>query len=79
MEHPDSGRVLEIYSSQPGIHLYTPNFTCGSLVGKHGEAYSGRSGVCIENQNFPNAINMVRFSHLFCTANVVELEYGDVA
>jgi len=58
VQHPGSGRVLEIYSSQPGIHLYTPDFTCGSLVGKHGEAYSGRSGFCIENQNFPNSINM---------------------
>ena len=59
--------MLEISSTQPGIHLYTPNFTCASLLGKHGEAYAGRSAFCIENQNFPNAINMVSLAfHLFC-------------
>ncbi len=62
--HPGSGRVLKVFSSQPGIHIYTPNFTCGSLIGKHGEAYSGRSAFCIENQNFPNSINQVPHHYL---------------
>eukprot|EP00794_Sanderia_malayensis_P020190 gene20190-22166_t len=55
--HAASGRILEVCSSQPGIHIYTPNFTDGTLLGKHGSVYSGRSAFCIENQNYPNAIN----------------------
>ncbi|XP_065061716.1 galactose mutarotase-like [Rhopilema esculentum] len=56
--HPGSGRFLEVFSSQPGTHIYTPDFTCGSLIGKHGSPYKGRSGLAIENQNFPNAVNL---------------------
>ena len=64
LEHPGSGRVLDVFSSQPGIHLYTPNFTCGTLLGKHGEVYRGRNAICIETQNFPNSINQVGIFYL---------------
>lgn len=73
--HPGSGRVLEIFSSQPGVHFYTPNFTCGSLVGKHGKPYVGRSGFCIENQNYPNAINMVCSHLLFLDTFACHFEF----
>lgn len=61
--HPDSGRVMQVFSDQPGFQLYTGNFlpTDGSLVGKNGSVYSIHGGLCIETQNFPDAINQVTF------------------
>lgn len=59
--HPESGRVMQVFSDQPGFQLYTGNFlpTDGSLVGKKGTVYSIHGGLCIETQNFPNSVNQV--------------------
>jgi aldose 1-epimerase len=59
--HPESGRLLEIFSDQPGFQVYTGNFfpTDGSLVGKNGTVYTRHGGLAVEPQNFPNAINQV--------------------
>lgn len=59
--HPKSGRRMQVFSNQPGFQLYTGNFlpTDDSLLGKNGAFYSMHGGLCIETQNFPNAINQV--------------------
>lgn len=57
--HPESGRVLEVSTTQPGIQFYTANFLDGSLRGKGGICYPKQSGVCLETQNWPNAVNQV--------------------
>ena len=57
---PDSGRVMECYTDQPGIQLYTAN---GMQVpaGKGGKPYGKKSAFCLETQNFPNAVNTPSF------------------
>ena len=52
-----SGRLLEVYSDQPGIQFYSGNFLDGSLKSKYKGNYDFRSGFCLETQNFPNSPN----------------------
>jgi aldose 1-epimerase len=51
-----SGRVLELFTQEPGVQFYSGNFLDGSLQGK-GHDYSFRSGFCIEPQHFPDSPN----------------------
>ena len=50
-----SGRVMEVFTTQPGIQLYTANFLEESMLGKSGKAYPRRSAFCLEPQHFPGA------------------------
>lgn len=50
-----SGRTLSVYTDRPGVQLYTANFT--DEVGKGGQVYPPRSGVCLETQFFPDALH----------------------
>ena len=59
--HPKSGRVMEVYTDQPGIQLYTGNFLDSTLPSKTGGTYGPRSGLCLETQHFPNAPNEPNF------------------
>ena len=52
-----SGRLLEVFSDQPGIQFYSGNFLDGSLKSKYEGNYDFRSGFCLETQNFPNSPN----------------------
>jgi aldose 1-epimerase len=56
LHEPLTGRVLELFTDQPGLQFYTGNFLDGSLHGK-GRVYGHRSGLCIEPQHFPDAPN----------------------
>jgi aldose 1-epimerase len=62
----ESGRVLEVYSDQPGVQFYTSNFLPDKdpLPGKEGAKYFKHGAFCLETQNYPNAINHVRNSIL---------------
>jgi aldose 1-epimerase len=53
---PASGRVLELFTQEPGVQFYSGNFLDGSLQGK-GHDYIFRSGFCIEPQHFPDSPN----------------------
>ncbi|MDP4087733.1 MAG: aldose epimerase family protein [Bacillota bacterium] len=57
-----SGRVMEVYTTKPGVQLYTANFLNGRPVGKGGAAYGKRSALCLETQFFPNSIKHKHFS-----------------
>ena len=59
--HPKSGRVLEVFSDQPGVQFYTSNFLPAddSLPGKGKAFYKKHGGFCLETQNFPDAVNNV--------------------
>jgi aldose 1-epimerase len=57
VREPKSGRVLEAYTTQPGIQLYTGNFLDGTVVGKHGHAYKQREALCLETQHYPDSPN----------------------
>jgi aldose 1-epimerase len=52
-----SGIVLDVYTSEPGIQVYTGNFLDGTLSGKHGVVYNKRASVCLETQKYPDAPN----------------------
>ena len=54
---PDSGRVMKVYTDQPGVQFYTGNFLDGSLVGKTGEKYVKRGAFCLETQHYPDSPN----------------------
>ena len=57
---PVSGRVLELYTEEPGVQFYSGNFLDGTLSGK-GRSYALRSGFCIEPQHFPDSPNQPQF------------------
>jgi aldose 1-epimerase len=54
---PTTGRVLEIFSDQPGLQFYSGNVLDGTLIGKGGWRYTARSGFCMEPQHFPDSPN----------------------
>lgn len=54
VEHPASGRVLEVYTTKPGIQFYAGNYLDG-VKGKGGVRYEKRSGFCLETQFFSNS------------------------
>lgn len=58
---PATGRVLEVWTTEPGIQFYSGNFLDGSLVGKSGKAVSRRSAFCLETQHFPDSPNHPNF------------------
>ena len=58
---PGSGRVLEVFTTQPGVQFYTGNFLDGSITGKHGHVYQRRYGFCLETQHFPDSPNHPQF------------------
>jgi aldose 1-epimerase len=55
---PRSGRVLTLEADQPGVQFYSGNYLDGSVRGKGGRPHPRQSGVCLETQAFPNAINV---------------------
>lgn len=57
LKHEKSGRQLTVSSSLPGAQIYTANYLDGRL-GKYGEHYHARDGICIETQYMPDAINI---------------------
>ena len=54
---PESGRVMELLSDQPGLQFYSGNFLDGSIRGKNGTAYRHRTGLCLEAQCYPDSPN----------------------
>lgn len=56
----DSGRLMEVYTDQPGMQLYTAN-TLDEPNGKDGTHYGNFAAACFETQNYPNAINTEGF------------------
>lgn len=58
---PESGRMMELFSDQPGLQFYTGNFLDGSAKGKGGVAYQFRTGLCFEPEKFPDSPNQPQF------------------
>ncbi len=60
---PVSGRVLEVYTTEPGLQLYSGNHLTGkdSDIGKGGKPYTARGAVCLETQHFPDSPNHPHF------------------
>jgi aldose 1-epimerase len=60
VEEATSGRVLEVFTEEPGVQFYSGNFLDGSLTGK-GVNYQHRTGFCLEPQHAPDSINQPEF------------------
>jgi aldose 1-epimerase len=58
---PDTGRVMEVHTTQPGVQLYTANYLDGTLTGKNGVVYQRHMAFCLETQHFPDSINHPSF------------------
>lgn len=56
-----SGRVLEVWTTEPGMQLYTGNFLDGSIHGKGGVVYAKHMAFCLETQHFPDSPNHPKF------------------
>ena len=61
VEEPETGRVMEVWTTQPGVQFYTGNFLDGTIKGKGGIVYARRSALCLETQHFPDSPNKPRF------------------
>ncbi len=61
VEEPVSGRVMEVWTTQPGVQFYTGNFLDGTIKGKGGRIYQRRSALCLETQHFPDSPNKPDF------------------
>jgi aldose 1-epimerase len=61
LEDANSGRVLEVLSTEPGIQVYTGNFLDGTRAGKHGHLYRMGDGIALEPQKFPDTPNQPQF------------------
>lgn len=58
---PNTGRFMEVFTTEPGIQFYTGNFLDGSIIGKSGKAYEFRNGFCLETQHYPDSPNKPDF------------------
>jgi len=60
VSHPESGRVMETLTTEPGIQFYTSNFLEG-LTGKRGQSYEKHQAFCLETQHYPDSPNHPNF------------------
>lgn len=58
---PQSGRTMEVWTTEPGLQFYSGNFLNGKEGGKQGKQYAFRSGFCLEAQHFPDSPNHPNF------------------
>jgi len=56
-----SGRVMQVWTTEPGVQFYTGNFLDGTLTGKSGKVYQRRFGFCFETQHYPDSPNQPSF------------------
>ena len=53
----DSGIVMEVFTNEPGVQVYTGNFLDGTVTGKKGIVYNQRAAICLETQHYPDSPN----------------------
>jgi aldose 1-epimerase len=58
---PESGRSLEVETTEPGVQFYTGNYLDGSVTGIGGHKYVQYAGFCLETQHFPDSIHHPEF------------------
>ena len=60
VSEPKSGRVMEVWTTEPALQFYTGNFLDGTLKGK-GKTYIRRGALCMETQHYPDSPNKPAF------------------
>ena len=58
---PTSGRVMEVWSDQPGVQFYSGNFLDGAVIGKYGKPHRYREAIALETQKYPDTPNQPSF------------------
>ena len=58
---PTSGRVMDVWTTEPGMQFYTGNFLDNTITGKGGWTYAFRNGFCMEPQHYPDSPNQASF------------------
>lgn len=57
VHNPETGIELKVYTTEPGLQVYTGNFLDGTVTGKNGIDYKKRTAICLESQKFPDSPN----------------------
>lgn len=78
---PESGRYLEVWTSEPGIQVYTGNYLGPHIIAKNGTPLSENGGVAMETQHFPDSPNKPQFPTTITKAgetyrSVTEYRFG---
>jgi aldose 1-epimerase len=58
---PTTGRVLEVWTTQPGVQFYSGNFLDGTFQGRGATKYAKHAGLCLETQHYPDSPNHPKF------------------
>jgi aldose 1-epimerase len=58
---PTTGRMMEVYTTTPGVQFYTGNFLDGTITGKQDRVYRRHYGFCLETQHYPDSPNKPNF------------------
>lgn len=61
VSEPTTGRVMEVYTTEPGIQFYTGNFLDGTIKGKYGVVYKNHAAFCVEADHFPDSVHQPKF------------------
>jgi aldose 1-epimerase len=56
-----TGRVMDVFTTEPGMQFYSGNFLDGSIIGKGNVVYNHRNGFCLETQHYPDSPNKPNF------------------
>lgn len=63
----DKAVTLKLWSDRPGLQFYDGVWTDVAVAGRNGRPYKKHSGLCFEDQMFPNAVNQTNFPSIICT------------
>lgn len=61
VSEPTTGRILEMWTTEPGVQFYSGNFLDGTNIGKGGKPYHFRNGFCLEAEHYPDSPNKPDF------------------
>ncbi len=65
----DTGIELNVYTTEPGMQVYTGNFIDGTITGKEGVLYKKRAAICLESQKFPDSPNKPDWPSAYLSPN----------
>ena len=64
-----TGIIMDTYTTQPGLQLYTANYLTKGITGKSNIQYNRRNGICLETQHFPGTSSNPQFSNIILRPN----------
>lgn len=68
-ESPKTGIKMEMFTTEPGVQVYTGNWMTGNFEAKNGNRYPARSAVCFETQHYPDSINKPEYPTVILKPN----------